>query len=153
MASQDRNNLNKQGESPFPKENRETDYTVNTNYFLQSNPGEIDHVDAPDDFDIRDQKQEEEFAAETAIGAYDVRDPIHARERETNMEEGVEAGWGWAAIVLSLLAFFMWPLVMGIAGIVVGVMAKRRGADTLGNIAIVGGIAAIVINLMLAPFV
>ncbi|MRG86611.1 hypothetical protein [Salinibacillus xinjiangensis] len=140
--------------------NRETNYVEgdwgpspeNTNYYSQGQLGANSNFDGAEDLDIREQKREEEFAAEAAIGA-DELNRVRAGERETHMEEDGEAGWGWAAIILSVLAFFMWPLVMGIAGIVVGVMAKRRGADTLGNIAIVAGIAAIVINLILAPFV
>ncbi|SET63197.1 hypothetical protein SAMN05421676_106138 [Salinibacillus kushneri] len=123
----------------------------NTNYYSQGQLGANTKIETPEDHNFEDQKREEEFAAETAVTPDEFNDRTQMAERETHMEETAEAGWGWAAIILSLLAFFMWPLVMGIAGIVVGVMAKRRGADTLGNIAIVAGIAAIVINLFLAP--
>ncbi|WP_102027007.1 hypothetical protein [Salirhabdus sp. Marseille-P4669] len=130
-------------------------YTDDTeNYFaqIQTPPGDETTIHSPDDFDLNNQKREEEFGAE-AISANEVTN-MHQREKETNMEENVEAGWGWAAIVLSLIALFnIWPLLMGIAGTVVGVMAKRRGADTLGNIAIVAGIAAIVIHLIIDAFV
>ncbi|QHS22777.1 DUF4190 domain-containing protein [Virgibacillus sp. MSP4-1] len=125
----------------------------NTNYYSQGQLGANTKFESAEDRNFDEQKREEEFAAETAISPNELDDRTQMAERETHMEETAEAGWGWAAIILSLLAFFMWPLVMGIAGIVVGVMAKRRGADTLGNIAIVAGIAAIVINLFLAPFV
>jgi hypothetical protein len=154
MTSQDENRYDNNNNRDIDP-NGQLNYMENTNYFAQSNHEEVNDIDPPppgtSTLDIEDQSRDEEFAAE-AMTANDIRG---FEDRETNMQEGdVEAGWGWAAIILSLIALFnIWPLVMGIAGIVVGVMAKRRGADTLGNIAVVAGIAAIVIHLIIDMFV
>ncbi|MCP8616881.1 DUF4190 domain-containing protein [Salirhabdus salicampi] len=138
MTSQDDNRP-----KVFP---RTRDYAGNDNYFLHPEGERL--VDTEFSDELGEQKRDEEFAAETAVNPNELR-----HEKETHMEEDVQVGWGWAAIVLAFLSFFMWPFLMGIAGIVVGVMAKRRGADTLGNIAITAAIAALVIRLVIAPFI
>ncbi|HET7628445.1 MAG TPA: DUF4190 domain-containing protein [Bacillales bacterium] len=62
-------------------------------------------------------------------------------------------GYGILALILSVLAFFFLPIVMGGAGIVIGFIARAKGANTWGAWAIGVGIAAIVISLFAAPFV
>ncbi len=155
MASHNDGKINVEKNQDRDRNEHFRSYTDDTeNYFeqLQTPPGEETMIHGPEDFDLEDQKREEEYAAE-AFNPSEITN-IHQREKETNMVEHVEAGWGWAAIILSLLALFnIWPLLMGIAGIVVGVMAKRRGADTLGNIAIVASTAAIVIHLIIDAFI
>ncbi|MYL33451.1 hypothetical protein GLW08_09125 [Pontibacillus yanchengensis] len=93
-----------------------------------------------------------EFAQEAAIDENSVRDPIKSDEKETDMESNVQAGFGWLAVILSVLSFFILPVIMGAAGIIVGFIARRRGADTLGNTAIIAGAISIVLTLFLAPF-
>ncbi|PLS15216.1 hypothetical protein CVD28_23085 [Bacillus sp. M6-12] len=68
--------------------------------------------------------------------------------------EDREAGraFGLSALALSILAMFILPLLFGAAGIVLGFLARRRGADSLGAWAIGLGIVAIVIGLIIAPF-
>jgi hypothetical protein len=150
MTSQDERFRYKGEQSPST--NVEKSYSDDTeDYFsqVQTPPGDETTIHSPEDFDLDHNKRDEEYAEE-AIQPNEVK----FKERESNMTEKVEAGWGWAALILSLIALFnIWPLVMGIAGIVVGVMAKRRGADTLGNIAIVAGIAAIVFHLIIDAFI
>jgi hypothetical protein len=93
---------------------------------------------------------EEELAQE--MTADDFNRPVKSEEQETNMQDNVRTGMGWLAIVLSALSFFMMPILLGAAGIIFGFVSKNRGADTLGNTAIIAGAIAIVLSLFVAPF-
>ncbi|MCD5323593.1 MULTISPECIES: DUF4190 domain-containing protein [Pontibacillus] len=93
-----------------------------------------------------------EFAQEAAVDAKTVREPIKSNERESDMDNDVHAGMGWLAVVLSVVSFFILPVILGAAGIIVGFMARRRGAETLGNTAIVAGAISVVLTLVFAPF-
>ncbi|WP_164216130.1 hypothetical protein [Virgibacillus sp. YIM 98842] len=91
----------------------------------------------------------EEYAAEFTADDYNKaldEDDIR-NDAETNTT------YGWIGIALSIIAFFMWPIIMGGAGIILGFVSRSRGADTLGNIAIAAGAIAIVITLFILPFV
>ncbi|MFC4558831.1 hypothetical protein ACFO3D_11505 [Virgibacillus kekensis] len=96
--------------------------------------------------------RDEEFAAEmTADEAVD--GPL---ERERNSEESgtqVNSAFGWIALSLSVISFFVWPIILGGAGIILGFVSKRRGSDTLGNVAIAAGAISILITLFILPFV
>ncbi|MEQ6387893.1 hypothetical protein RZN22_00975 [Bacillaceae bacterium S4-13-58] len=99
-----------------------------------------------DDFD-------EEIAQEVAIDRKDFpHEPIRNQEKETEMKSDVPVGWGWTGVILSFLSFFMMPVILGAAGIISGFVARRRGANTLGNTAIVVGVISIVLSLFFAPF-
>lgn len=68
-------------------------------------------------------------------------------------EEGIGGrGYGYFALALSILSLFFLPVVMGAAGIIIGFIARRRGAEALGGWAIGIGVAAIIISLFAAPF-
>lgn len=90
----------------------------------------------------------EETAAEFAA-------PVDFERDTTRKEQGTETagkGFGIAALVLSILSLFWSPVLFGAAGIVLGIVARNRGARTMGNWAIGLGILSIVISLFLAPF-
>ena len=79
---------------------------------------------------------------------------------EFNVEEDtsrhqveVSHAYGWVALVLSILSFFMFPIFLGAAGIVVGFMARNRHSEWLGNIAIAAGIISIILSFFLIPYV
>ncbi|MFC0522589.1 hypothetical protein ACFFGV_03150 [Pontibacillus salicampi] len=93
-----------------------------------------------------------EIAQEAAADINHVRDPIKSDERESDMQSEVQTGFGWLAVILAVVSFFVLPVVLGAAGIVLGFMSKRRGADTLGNTAIAAGAISIVLTLFFAPF-
>lgn len=87
------------------------------------------------------RSRDEEYAAELSTGAPDVRN-----------DRDVISMYGWVGIALSIISFFMWPLVFGIAGIVLGFVSRSKGADMLGNIAIAAGAISIIISLFMIPF-
>ncbi|HEU5138776.1 MAG TPA: DUF4190 domain-containing protein [Bacillales bacterium] len=110
----------------------------------------------------RDEEQEherddylEETAAETAPFSGDLGradDDARIDEDDRGEQAGHGTGYGILALVLSILAFFFLPVVMGAAGIIIGFIARSKGANAWGGWAIGIGIAAIVISLFAAPF-
>ncbi|ATA60686.1 hypothetical protein GS458_2245 [Geobacillus stearothermophilus] len=95
----------------------------------------------------------EETAAEVAepIRRRDERDEERGRD-ERDEERADGAGLGWLALALSIIALFIWPILLGAAGIIVGFIARRRGAETLGAWAIGIGVIAILVRLFIMPF-
>lgn len=93
-----------------------------------------------------------EFGQEAVVDTKTVRDPIKSSEKETDMDNNVQAGFGWLAVVLSIVSFFIMPVILGAAGIIFGFIAKRRGAVTLGNTAIIAGAISVLLTLFFAPF-
>lgn len=98
--------------------------------------------------EIGNSKDDEEIAAE--MTADNVKEPI-----ESNDEPGkqVNSAFGWTALSLSIISFFIMPIILGGAGVILGLISKKRGADTLGNTAIVAGAISILISLFVLPFV
>ncbi|MFT8871022.1 MAG: hypothetical protein ABF868_01880 [Sporolactobacillus sp.] len=96
----------------------------------------------------------EEYAKELAADQY--RDEGATRDyplRRVRDETQQGRASGWLALILSVAALFFLPLLLGIAGIVVGYFALRQGARTLGGWAIGIGLAAIFIQLLSPLFV
>lgn len=90
-----------------------------------------------------DSKRDEEFSAEFTADDYD----------GVNSDGDVNSTYGWIGIALSVVSFFMMPIILGAAGIILGFVSRSRGADTLGNIAIAAGAISIIITLFILPFV
>ncbi|WP_044476961.1 hypothetical protein [Oceanobacillus massiliensis] len=93
-----------------------------------------------------DSSRNEEYAAEMTVDDLDRSDEVSGKSDTTTM-------YGWIAIALSVISFFVWPIVLGAAGIIFGFISRSRGADTLGNIAIAAGAISILITLFILPFV
>lgn len=97
-------------------------------------------------------ERDEEFAAE--LTANDFNGPIASESEKVNTKSEVEAktGFGWFAVVASILSFFLMPIFLSAVGIIIGFVAKSRGADTLGNTAIIAGALSMIITLFIVPF-
>lgn len=101
---------------------------------------------------IRSSEFREETAAEIAAPV-----PI-IRKREQQGQQGQKGqavggtGMGTLALVLSILSLFVMPILFGAAGIVLGFVARRRGAEKLGAWAIGIGAISIVIGIFILPF-
>lgn len=103
--------------------------------------------------DLQDREQygsPKDYLEETSA---EIAPPIrfNGRERRVEREEGGK-GIGVTALILSILSLFFWPIILGIVGIVMGFMARRRGAITLGSWAISLGAISIIIGIFIAPF-
>nr|WP_279325966.1 DUF308 domain-containing protein [Bacillus sp. FJAT-47783] len=97
-----------------------------------------------------DRDYMEETAAELDV-------PMNAVNREESKEErdlGVDNGrtTGFVSLALSIISLFVLPVLLGAAGIVVGFMARRRGAQSLGNWAIGIGAVSILLGIFVLPF-
>ncbi|MDF0727186.1 DUF4190 domain-containing protein [Cytobacillus sp. S13-E01] len=62
------------------------------------------------------------------------------------------AGLGWLALALSIISLFVMPVLMGAAGIIIGFIARRRGAQGLGAWAIGIGAVSIIVGIFILPF-
>jgi len=82
----------------------------------------------------------------------DQEDGDHRHEHEDSRERAGGKATGIIAIILSVLSLFILPVLFGAAGIIVGFIARRQGAHSLGNWAIGIGVVSIIISLFFAPF-
>ncbi|MDX8359572.1 MULTISPECIES: DUF4190 domain-containing protein [Bacillaceae] len=65
----------------------------------------------------------------------------------------VESNWvGWLSLALSIISLFVAPILFGAAGIILGFVARRRGAEGMGAWAIGIGIVSIVLGIFILPF-
>jgi hypothetical protein len=92
---------------------------------------------------------QEEIAAEVAP-------PISGYQRGTDTNENSETkagstGMGLTAIALSILSLFIFPVLLGITGIVLGFIARSRGART-GTWAIAIGAISLLLGIFVLPF-
>lgn len=85
-----------------------------------------------------------EFAAPTTFN----------RGRTTNVGETMKSGTGigFAALIVSILSLFVAPILFGAVGIVLGFIARRRGATGLGSWAIGIGAISIIVGMFILPF-
>ncbi|MCI1856548.1 MAG: hypothetical protein LKI94_04955 [Sporolactobacillus sp.] len=109
-----------------------------------------DHFDDDSLYDKQHAFNNEEYAKELAADQYEEqgdRDgrPLGSGERR---EVGEGRGMGWLALILSCIAFFFLPIIMGIAGIVIGYIAFREGSRTLGGWAMGIGAVAVLFQLL-----
>ncbi|WP_066192946.1 MULTISPECIES: hypothetical protein [Gracilibacillus] len=108
---------------------------------------ETNELYAQNELNRRDEETAAELSADT-----DFNDQIEEAEQETQMQAEVNMTYGWIGLVLAVVSFFVWPLVMGVAGIVFGIISKTKGADTLGNAAITVSVISLLVSLFFVPF-
>ncbi|MDE3839623.1 hypothetical protein C0966_09670 [Bacillus methanolicus] len=92
----------------------------------------------------------EETAAEIAAPATIRRDRDNEVQRDEETASG--RGIGLAALALSIISLFVWPVLFGAAGIILGFIARRRGAESLGSWAIGIGAVSIIFGIFIRPF-
>ncbi|OLS41673.1 hypothetical protein BTR25_03755 [Bacillus sp. MRMR6] len=107
--------------------------------------------------DIPNQPSEyrEETAAEIAAPVPVTRPTFRERSKADNgAGTGTNAGTGigWAALALSILSLFVMPILFGAVGIVLGFVARRKGAQGLGAWAIGIGAVSIIVGIFILPF-
>lgn len=93
------------------------------------------------------------FNEETAseLVDHDVQDgEVDAQENE---DVDIKSIYGWAAIALSVLSFFIVPFLFAVLGIIVGFVARSNRALILGNTAIVIGALSIIVRLFILPLI
>lgn len=109
-------------------------------------------IDDPTISEPEIQNRDEETAAElTNINQNDTVMDDDKIEDQTGGE--LNSVIGWAGLVLAVLSFFMMPIILGGAAIIVGFVARSRDAEWLGNTAIAVGVISIIVRLFIMPFV
>lgn len=114
---------------------------------------ELDGLEAnigPQPMLMPDETRDEEMAAE--ISTFD-DDSIIKNNDHGDVDDQVSSVPGWIGLALSVLSFFMMPIIFGGAAIIIGFVARNRGAVWLGNTAIAIGVISIIVRLFFIPFV
>jgi|SRR5690625_64639 len=96
-----------------------------------------------DDESLRDD--DTEFAAEFLAD--------EKQKADEDTDAFMSQSFGWLAVVLAVLAFFTMPILFAAAGIVLGFISRNRGHLWLGNTAIALSVLALIIQLIIFPFV
>lgn len=130
------------------------------------------------DFILADQKRDEEYSSfdlrqEDEIEERHLDEPADDYTEETSAElaapitfgRGIGIaderdreiatagrGVGFAALILSILSLFALPVLLGATGIILGFVARRRGAASLGSWAIGIGVVSIIVGMFILPF-
>lgn len=92
---------------------------------------------------------DEEFASE-AVKEDDIQDELMNIEDRTD-DPDLKNVYGWIGVALTLISFFIAPLIFAIVGIILGFVARRGNARILGNFAIGIGVVSILVRLFLLP--
>lgn len=134
---EDKRRLNSSENGPKLEEEPDRDDMVSTDY--GGDEPRVEEVQS---------RRDEEFANE--MTADDIE-----KEPVDSDEDGTEANsaFGWIALALSIISYFMMPIILGGAGIIMGFVSRNRGAETLGNTAIIAGAISILITLFILPYV
>src|SRR5690554_5433564 len=82
------------------------------------------HGQDRDSYQDIESARNEEYAAELTADDYD----RSLEKDEIRDDAEINTAYGWIGIALSVIAFFMWPIIMGGAGIILGFVSRSRGA-------------------------
>jgi len=126
------------------------------------------HLDEPELKEAKPGQEEkhsfdEEFGVEMAPPTPMIANPVpdHPQERhmlnKTGDREEETAGTGgqtvgWLGLALAIASLFIYPALMGLAGIVLGVIAYVQGSRTIGAWAAGIGIVSLVAYFVIIPF-
>ncbi len=122
--------------------------------------GQVDHVPTgryEDNVDMEARREHgdyiEETSAELAAPVTMDREDRYADEAN-GIKEKADNGkmYGYIGVALSLLSLFMLPVLFGATAIILGFIARRKGASGSGMTAITIGTISIVIGLFVLPF-
>src|SRR5699024_3771308 len=70
---------------------------------------------------------------------------------DTEHDPNISSVYGWIAIALSVISFFVAAILVAAAGIIVGFVSRAKEAPVLGNTAIGIGIVALIVRFLLVP--
>lgn len=119
---------------------------------------ERDRFDNPDykgitPLDRELENYETESAAEIAVPINMGRTNATVNtEADRGEAVGEGRGMGFLALALSIISLFILPVILGAAGIIVGFIARRRGATGTGAWAIGIGALSIILGIFVMPF-
>ncbi len=110
---------------------------------------DLDYVANANDQFVPITRRDEEVASEITM---DDRNDDRDFDRDNDdLNINAHSVTGWIGLALSIISFFMFPIVFGIVGIVLGFIARARDAQWLGNTAIAVGVISIILRLFIRP--
>src|SRR5690625_2577501 len=110
---------------------------------LNIEPRQIEESSVP----IPDYSRDEEIAGEISPVQYETTD-----DEDDRMGTRLNSVSGWIGIALAVMAFFVLPVILGVGGINVGFVARRRDAELLGNTGITVGVVSLIVRLLIFSF-
>lgn len=90
---------------------------------------------------------DEEFSADMTYDDAE-KDAIQEDQNEQSFQIT-----GWIAVALSIVSFFIMPIIMAAAGIILGVISRGKRARTLGNTAIIISVISFAYFLFIRPMI
>ena len=132
-------------------------WTQTPNYASGTNSTQTEEEDRSDITSqslISDENQNhtEETSAEIAAPITFDRNNTDSVDDEDTEVATAGTGVGFAALILSIISVFALPILFGAAGIILGFVARSRGANSLGSWAIGIGVASIIVGMFILPF-
>jgi hypothetical protein len=101
----------------------------------------------------RDVNNDFDFMEETSAEiTAPYRDNANRADNRATEDATEGRGIGWLALTLSIISLFVLPVLLGAAGIILGFIARRRGAEGLGAWAIGIGVVSIIVGVFILPF-
>lgn len=98
---------------------------------------------------VPDHTWDEEFSADMTYDGAQYEQDVDTKDRN---EQSYQIT-GWIAVILSIASFFIMPIIMAAAGIILGVISRTKRARTLGNTAIVISIISFAYFLFIRPMI
>lgn len=105
-------------------------------------------ADKPFEADNVNEEMGADFAYDGPMVRNDREDVV--AERDETESGGMTLGW--VALVFAAVSWFIWPVLMGATATVLGFIAFRQGAKSLGGWSMGIGLSALALNLIIVPF-
>lgn len=99
---------------------------------------------------VPDHTWDEEFSADMTLDDANIDNELE--EDDTHDEKSYQIT-GWIAVALSLISFFVMPVIMAAAGIILGVISRNKRTHALGNTAIIISIVSFAYFLFIRPMI
>lgn len=128
------------------------------NAHMSAKAGETDTDDRPTvkrmivDDSVADLDRGTRYEVASEVAPTLPRTTSRSPESDTTAENNPGGGLGMTALGLSILSLFLFPYVLAPIGMVIGFLAYRRGARTMGIWSMVIGAVAILGALVIYPY-
>src|SRR5699024_6843446 len=96
-----------------------------------------------------DEERDDDYQTEAANEMTEA--DLDKVNEDSDHDPDISSVYGWIAIALSVIAFFVAPILFAAAGIIVGFVSRAKEAPVLGNTAIGIGIVALIVRFLLVP--
>ena len=126
-----------------------TDDQHHERYYTDSAPSDERSYEKNNASNVNSRYKEETSAELSAPSRQSRTSNTDGSGAGTNGKSGAIAGT--IGLILSILSLFVMPFILGVAGVIVGFIARRQGSG-IGSWAIGIGVVSIVVSLFILPF-